>query len=476
VKRWGPFVASLALLGGLFWSLREEPAAPIIAYCAAGIRPPVEAAAARYDRKVLLQFGGSQTLVANAAVSGRGDLLIAADEATVEQARAKGLIEEVIPLARVKPVLAVRKGNPLRIASLEPPKARVALPHPEATSSGRLAKRALGKDWDALVANGAVLKPTVNEVANDLKLGSADAGIVWDATVGQYPELEAIPLPALAPLVSTVSAVVLKSATSSASALRFARFLAAPDQGGPEFAKAGYGPAGGDAWAASPVLLVYAGAMLRPAIEPTLEAFERREGCTVRRVYNGCGILVAGMKTGEQPDLYFACDPSFMDEVKERFGPPTDVSINQLVILVRKGNPHGVRTLKDLGKPGLRVGVGHEKQCALGALTQETLKQGKVLADVMKNVVVQSPTGDLLVNQMRAGSLDAVIAYVSNAASAPDELDAIPVDLPCALAVQPVATSRETRHAALAARLVEALRSPASRERFVREGFRWKGP
>ncbi len=54
-----------------------------------------------------------------------------------------------------------------------------------------------------------------------------------------------------------------------------------------------------------------------------------------------------------------------MTQVHDLFDDPIAVSTNQLVILVRKGNPLQIRSLKDLGKPGVRLGVGHEKQCAL---------------------------------------------------------------------------------------------------------------
>src|SRR5256885_12146036 len=90
--------------------------------------------------------------------------------------------------------------------------------------------------------------------------------------------------------------------------------------------------------------------MLRPAIEETIADFERREGVSVTRVYNGCGILVAAMKAGERPDAYFACDKSFMDQVNDLFLDARDVSQNQLVILVHKGNPRGVHSLKDLAQ------------------------------------------------------------------------------------------------------------------------------
>jgi ABC-type molybdate transport system substrate-binding protein len=298
-----------------------------------------------------------------------------------------------------------------------------------------------------------------------------DAGFVWDATVMQYPELERVELPELEGSAANLSAGVLESAPLPAAALRFARWLAAAKGA---FERAGFRPAEGDAWTPEPRLLFHAGAMLRPAIEKTVAAFERREGCRVDMVYNGCGILVAQMKAGDRPDLYFSCDEQFMKQVQDLFERPVAVSLNQLVVLVKKGNPFGVRGLEDLGKPGLRVGIGHEQQCALGVITQETLLQSKLRDRVMRNVVVQVPAGDMLVNQMKAGTLDAVVAYVSNAAGSGDVLEALPVDLPCALAVQPLAVGRASRYPHLAGRLAEALRTPGSRRRFEQEGFRWK--
>jgi molybdenum ABC transporter molybdate-binding protein len=458
----------------------SAPEGPILVYCAAGIRQPLEAAEKAYGKPVQLQYGGSQTLLANAEVSRKGDLFIAADDSYVKMARDKGLAAETFPLARQVAVLAVAKGNPKKIGSISDllrPDVKVCQANPDAAAVGKLVRQSLEKSgkWTPLKDKTLVFKPTVNEVANDLKLGTVDAGFVWDATVRQYPELERVDVPELAGVKAEVSAVVLRSSTYPASGLRFARFLAAKDRGQAEFRKSGYDPIDGDAWEEKPEILLYGGAMLRPAIEKTIDAFEKREGCAVTRVYNGCGILVAQMKAGEKPDLYFACDTSFMEQVKDRFQPPSDVSINQLVILVKKGNPHGVKTIKDLGKPGLKIGIGHEKQCALGVLTQETLRQSQAQNDVMKNVAVQTPTGDMLVNQLRTGSLDAVVAYVSNAVSAADALDAIAIDIPCALATQPVAVSKESKRPQIAARLIEALKSPESRERFQAEGFRWKG-
>jgi molybdate transport system substrate-binding protein len=476
---------SLAAALGFGWALsrpgRGAPAS-VLVYCGAAMRAPMEAAVAGFERetgvRVQLQYGGSQTLLANAELSKQGDLFVPGDDVYLRKAREKELLDEIVPLGRMSPVLAVRRGNPKKIgglADLLNPDVRLAQANPEAAAIGKLTREALGKAgrWALLKERTAVFKATVHEVGNDLKLDAADAGFLWDAVMGQYPELEAVAVPELAGAFATVSAGVLRSTANAPAALALARWLGARDRGLPDFARAGFQVVEGDAWAPSPELVLHAGAMLRPAIEATIAEFEAREGCRVLRVYNGCGILVAQMKAGERPDAYFACDEEFMKQVQDLYEPAAAVSVNQLVIVVKKGNPQGILRLKDLAKPGLRVGVGHEKQCALGALTQETLKVDGTLADVMRNVVVQVPAGDMLINQLKAGGLDAAVAYVSNAANAGDVLEAIPIDIPCALATQPVAVARTSPRKELARRLLAAFSSPRSKQRFLDEGFRW---
>src|SRR5439155_24318026 len=153
-------------------------------------------------------------------------------------------------------------------------------------------------------------------------LGTIDAGIVWDATVAQCEgDLERITLPELKDVRGDVCVGVLHSCDRPASALHFARYLAARDKGLRIFADKGYQPVDGDLWeGGEPILTLYAGAMLRPAIEETIDAFAEREGIprgNIRCIYNGCGILVSQMKTGQRPDAYFACDATFMKEVKD---------------------------------------------------------------------------------------------------------------------------------------------------------------
>ena len=347
----------------------------------------------------------------------------------------------------------------------------------EASAIGKLTRDVLSASqrWDALDRATDAYRTTVTDVANDVLVGSADAGIVYDAVLHAYPDLEFLKVPELANAHSRVMVGVVSDSKQPSAALHFARYLAASDRGGKRYEEFGFAAEKLESWNDEPELTVFAGSMLRPAIEDTLKAFELREGVRVTTVYNGCGILVAQMNTGQLPDAYFACDKEFMNQVKEYFPNPVDVSKNELVILVQKGNPLGIRSLKDLTRAGVRVGIGHEKQCAMGWITQNTFREGGIQKEVMPNVTVQTPTGDMLVNQLRTGSLDAAVAYLSNAAGAAEYLDAVQITgIECSVATQPWAIASKSKFPLTTSRVFERICSAESQETFLAEGFRWQ--
>jgi molybdate transport system substrate-binding protein len=489
----GIILGSLAAIGLLVallaWNQSSpNPAAtrrPLLVFCAAGIRHPVEQIARDYEREsgvpIQLQFGGSGTLLNNLRIAQKGDLFIAADSSFVSIARSNHLVAEVIPAARMTAIIAVARDNPKAISSIRDllrPDVRVALPNPDATAAGTLTRSALQplQLWEALSQRAVVFKPTVNDVANDLKLGTVDAGILWDATLQQYPELSPVRVAELDPYPSEIGVCILQSCQQPAAALRFARYLTARDRGVPLFTQAGFTAVPSDVWHPNPTVLLYSGTVNRVAIEDTVREFELREGVQVTRVYNGCGILTAQIKAGHKPDAYFACDVSFMETVQSGFQPAVALAETDIVLLVRKGNPSRIASLSDLARPGLKIGLCHEQQSALGALTARLLRNVGLHESISANVAVQSPTGDLLVTQLRAGALDVAIAYAVNASQVLDHLDIIPFSAPGSIAIQPYAVALESDHARLMSRLHDALRANISRDRFQQAGFRWKAP
>jgi molybdate transport system substrate-binding protein len=483
-------VVVLAVLAGLMMWLAggtRGPAASgqtLVVYCAAGVRPPVEQIAQQYEEEydvpIRLQYGPSGGLESQLQINPNADLFIpAAADPFLVRGRKKGEIAETIPLAKLQVVLAVRPGLATEIGSLDDlvrKKIRYALANEQA-AVGRLTVALLEKcgQWERVRREARVFKGTVTDVANDVALGGdVDAGFVWDSTAKQFG-LEIVQLPELSGGETTITAGVVATSKQPTAALRFARYLAAPNKGGRAWSEMHYRPVSGDPWAFRPKITLFSGGVNRVAIQETLKDFQRREGCDVTVVYNGCGILVGMMKTGQQPDAYFACDVSFVEQVREQFLEPLDVSETDMVILVRRGNPKKIRTLDDLARPDAKIGLADEKLSALGALTKRLLEEAGLYQRVVENRRVSSPTADFLVTQLLAhDELDAVIVYAANCANVGDEAEVVRVDHPLAHAVQPFAIHRNDKYPQLTARLLDALTSAASRARFEAVGFRWR--
>jgi molybdenum ABC transporter molybdate-binding protein len=492
----GSVLLLAVLIGLLYWdpfAPEETPAGePLIVYCAEALRVPMEATVRDYQHEVgqpvYLDFGSSQAILTRLVLTKQADLFLPADDSFLEPASKKDALDTALPLARMTAVAILKPGytGPMQTwADFLAAGHTIGLGNTESTAIGKLLRRRLVelKLWDGLEKRGPTYLTSVNVVANGVQLGSLDVGVVWDAIAKQHEskQVKAVRLPELDSVTAKVQIAITKYSRQPEAARRFVRYLRSSTKGAHYFKEQGYTDFVEEEYAERPELVVYAGAMLRPAIEPTITEFEKKEGVRVTRVYNGCGILVSQMKAGERPDLYFSCDVRFMDMVEDLFEARTTVSSNQLVIAVRKGNPLGIQGLADLGKSGLRIGVGHEEQCALGAITKETFIRSGVYADVRKNVVVLSPTGDFLVNQLRSGArssnpaLDAVVAYRSNVVPFPDEIEGIAVTgIPCAAPQQPVAVSKTTANRELSERLQKALQSAESKVRFEKLGFGWQ--
>jgi len=455
-------------------------------YCAAGVRKPVEAVAAMYrkefDTETNLQYGGSGELLSSLRAANSGDLFIAADAATIADGRRLNLLREVIPVATQRPVLAVLKGNPKKIASVEDllrPDVRFALAN-DTASIGKVAIKVLAPRWDQFKTKAAVFKPTVTDIANDVVIKAVDAALVWDGTVSQFPSLEAVELADGAKFQENVSIAVLASCQQPALALRFARYLAAPQKGAGPLGQSGLKPAKGDDWNPKPTLVLFSGGVNRPAIEKTLAEFKAREGIELLTTFNGCGVLCSQMRllqkdpaSGQFPDAYYACDICFVPPVADVYPEAVIMTETDIMLAVAKDNPYHIQTLADLAKPGLKVGICNAEASTLGYMTKGMLKDTGQYDAVMKNVCSQVPTADTLVNQLRTGSLDAAIVYIVNAKAAGDQLTMLPIAHPGAKAVQPFAVAAKSPNAQLAGRLLEYLR--ANRQRFEDAGFRWRG-
>jgi molybdenum ABC transporter molybdate-binding protein len=484
----------------------HDPASTLTFYCAAGLREPVEEIIAQYEQeygvKINARYEGSNTLLNQLTINklSTPDLYLAADDFYTDKAVAEGLAAETMQVAYQRPVIAVPKGNPKKIASIEDllrDDVKVVMASPEQAAVGRAARTALTKvsrgdsnlwrQLEAHVTNNGVFKPTVNEVATDIALGSVDAGIVWDSTVAMpnyADDLVAIQVPELETDPKLISIAVLTSSEKPRAALKFARYLTARDKGLPIFAKYGTRPVEGDRWAEHPQVTFFCGAVNRKVVEKTVAQFEAREDVDVNTVFDGCGILTGRMKTiADQstaagfPDIYMACDVYYLDNVRPWFQDAVNVSDAEIVLAVAKGSTK-VTTLADLIEPGIRVAIGQPDQCTIGALTRRLLQHEKLYESLREKqqqdgeVVVEKPSSALLVPDVLTGHVDVAVVYLTDVGPNRDQLDVLHIESPLNEAVQPLSIARSSEHKHLIGRLHRQIAD--SREAFEAAGFHYR--
>jgi molybdate transport system substrate-binding protein len=139
-------------------------------------------------------------------------------------------------LATMRPVLAVQQGNPKGIHTIEDllrPGIQIAQANPDAAAIGKVTRPPLEKAglWEPLKEHTRTVQLTVTDVANAVKVGTVDAGIVWDTTVRQVSGLEAVELPVFADVRSRIGVAALRSSKQPQSAARFIQYLASPQNG-----------------------------------------------------------------------------------------------------------------------------------------------------------------------------------------------------------------------------------------------------
>jgi len=176
----------------------------------------------------------------------------------------------------------------------------------------------------------------------------------------------------------------------------------------------------------APPLRVYCGAGIRPPVAEIAAQFGRQRGVTVECDYAGSEVLLSRIKLSREGDVYLPGDTYYVQEAVRAglIASSRDVAYFVPVIQVQKGNPKGVRSLADLTRPGIRVGLGDAKACAVGRIASEIFRKNGI-AEKDVQVVFRSLTVDELANNVRLGALDAAIVWDAVAARTADRTDVV---------------------------------------------------
>jgi len=177
-------------------------------------------------------------------------------------------------------------------------------------------------------------------------------------------------------------------------------------------------------------LLLYCGAGIRPPVDELVESFRKEYGVQIVIDYAGSEVLLSKIKLTRRGDLYMPGDKYYVEQAATEGMILSQFYVCYLVptVLVQKGNPQNIRTLQDLLRAGLKLGLGDPNACAIGRVSQQILAKNNIAwQDVEKNLAFQSLTVNELGMQIQARSLDAVIVWDAIAQYYSEYGDQIPI-------------------------------------------------
>jgi len=232
-------------------------------------------------------------------------------------------------------------------------------------------------------------------------------------------------------------------------------------------------------------LFVLAAASLTESFSELGKMFEARNP-GVKVVFNFAGSqqLAQQLGQGSDADVFASASPKYMDAaVTSKRVNNADAKTfvkNRLVVIFPRDNPAGLKELKDLAKPGLKLDLA-DKSVPVGQYSLDFLdKAAKDSAfgatfkdDVLKNVVSYEENVKSVLTKVSLGEADAGIVYITDiTADAAEKVGKL--DIPDALntiATYPIAPISDSKNAEMAKAFVALILSPEGQLVMAKYGF-----
>lgn len=213
-------------------------------------------------------------------------------------------------------------------------------------------------------------------------------------------------------------------------------------------------------------VVVFAAASLAKTFSDLSDTFA--DTGTVNLTVGGSADLLTQLTHGADADVFAAADTATMDKAIAAGlldGPARPFATNTLTIVVRPGNPNGVRTFRDLTRVSTVV-CAPQVPCG-AALPGLQSRVGVRLAPVSE----ESSVSDVL-NKVTTGQAEAGLVYRTDARAAGDAVTA--VDFPEAQSAPNtyrIAVLNTARDAALARGFVDLVTGARGRQVLAAAGF-----
>lgn len=233
-------------------------------------------------------------------------------------------------------------------------------------------------------------------------------------------------------------------------------------------------------FAFSKELYVFAGAASKPPTEEVAKSFEKVTGITVNLTFGGSGFVLSQMILSKKGDIYFPGSSDFMEIAKKKgvVFSETERYVVYLVpaINVQKGNPKGIKSLKDLTKPGLKVAIANPESVCVGLyaveIIEKNLNSQEKLA-LKNNIINYTESCEKTATAVSLKAVDAVIGWRVFHYWDPKRIETIPLkkDEIIRIGYIPIAISKFTEDKNLAQKFIDFVLSKEGKAIFKKYNY-----
>jgi molybdate transport system substrate-binding protein len=227
------------------------------------------------------------------------------------------------------------------------------------------------------------------------------------------------------------------------------------------------------------ILLFHSGVGQRSSLNEIKELFiKRNPGVKVDFAYKGSGYFIADISRSHEGDLYMPGEEFYLLQALERgfiedYDPDRDIAAYFITcIITPRGNPANVRCIEDFSKPGIRVGLGNPKACAIGIWHEKTFKKAGIWHEVQENARFSAKCIPELGNAVQHRLIDATIVWSSTAVLYLRDIEIIPIEPKFRGAIRlPVALLRFSRNRETSQKLKNLILSDEGKEIFLSHAY-----
>jgi molybdate transport system substrate-binding protein len=224
-------------------------------------------------------------------------------------------------------------------------------------------------------------------------------------------------------------------------------------------------------------ITAFVGSASKPPMDEAAQAFTAKTGIRVYLTYGGSGSILSQIELSKSGDLYIPGSPDYIAKAarKSIVDPVAVKRIAYLipVIAVQHGNPKNIKSLSDLAKPGVTVGIGNPQAVCLGLYAVELLDYNHLLADVSKNIVTNAENCEKTATLISLKSVDAIIGWDVFHDWDPDNIDVVylpPEQLP-RIGYIPGVLTKFAQDRENAQKFLDFLVSPEGQQIFSKWGY-----